>query len=212
MEKNYFDGLKTITTYYNEKLGDGIIQCNMPNLITCSVDAPCRKGCYCNKGHMLLTRKNHIKRYNAYMQNPDLFFNKIDIELQCICFKFFRWHSSGDIVDKRYFAGMVDIAKKHKKIKFLAFTKKYEIVNEYLNSGKKIPKNLKIVFSTWGKGWEVPNPYNLPCSYVEYHKEEFDSIIPANAFRCGGLCAKCVKGKVSCWTLKEGESVVFEKH
>ena len=213
MEKTSFHNkIDRLTTLKNTKLGDAIPQVNMPYVTTCRPDVPCKRYCYCNKGHLKLANIHHQKRLGAYLENPDLFFSRIDLELRCGFYPFFRWHSSGDIVDERYFVGMVDIAKKHPETRFLAFTKKYELINGYLDKGGEIPENLSVLFSCWGKGWNVPNPHNLPCSHVRFDNAELDSVIPSTAFECCGACWKCVAGGKSCWHLKNGESVVINKH
>ena len=45
----------------------------------------------------------------------------------------FRFHVGGDIIDNIYFDYMVAIARDFPETKFLAFTKKYEIVNAYID-------------------------------------------------------------------------------
>lgn len=213
MEKTSFNGqIQRLTTLNNKKLGGTIPQLNMPYLATCRPDAPCRALCYCNRGHFRHAKPNHENRLGAYLESPDLFFNRIDLELTCGFYPFFRWHSSGDIVDDLYFMGMVEIAKRHHETRFLAFTKKYELINGYLDKGGEIPDNLAVLFSCWGKGWNVPNPHNLPCSHVRFGNAEFDSVIPSTAFECCGACWKCVQSGKGCWYLKRGESVVINKH
>lgn len=212
MEKTKNQAVKNILTDNNKKLGVGFLQCNMPMVLSCRCNAPCKKECYCGKGNMRLIQSRHIARYEAYKEDPTLFFNRIDMELSLGVVPFMRWHSAGDIVDARYFLGMVDIAKKHPETKFLAFTKKYELVNSYLDKGGEIPTNLNVLFSYWGKGWEVPNPHNLPQAHIKMGDAEFDSIIPSDALHCGGLCAECVKSGDNCWQLGKGKAVVFVKH
>ena len=113
----------------------------------------------------------------------------------------------GDIIDEYYLENMIKIAKKCKGTKFLAFTKKFELVNEYLNS-HILPNNLKIVFSAWDKTFKVENPHNLPVAYVNFKKEENNPKIPELSIPCSGKCYECL----ACWTLKKGQSVVFNQH
>lgn len=42
---------------------------------------------------------------------------------------------------------MCEIARKHKDTKFLAFTKMFDVCNEYLDYGNVIPENMHILFS-----------------------------------------------------------------
>lgn len=198
--------IKNIITTTNSKLGGMIAQVNMPYALSCRPDAPCFKECYCSHGNMAYenVRKSHIEKYNFYKENPKAFFNMIDVELSYMPYRYFRWHSSGDIVDMQYLDYMCKIARKHKGTMFLCFTKKYELVNEYLNKHRK-PNNLCIVLSSW-KEWKPENPHNLPTSYVIDKNEE----LPLYSYECGGNCGKC-EG-THCWHMKKGDSVTFHKH
>ena len=197
-----------LITTTNSKLGGNIAQVNMPYCKSCRRDAPCFKECYCNKGNLRFpnVRKSHMEKYELYKNNPKGFFNRIDAELSMCPLKYFRWHASGDIVDEEYLSLMCKLARKHKETHFLCYTKKYELVNTYLDSHKK-PNNLVIVLSNWGK-WKVDNPHNLPMSFVDFGKG--DEGIPEFAYPCSGHCDKC--DGVKCWHLHKGESVVFKKH
>ena len=190
----------------NSKLGAQILSINMPAGTTCRPDAPCYKGCYAKHGHWLYNnvQKSLQENLEHYKENPKLFFDSI--AAQTALSRFVRWSSSGDIVDPEYFEGMCKVARKNKETHYLCFTKKYEIVNSYLDSGKKIPKNLTIVFSAWS-GWLPENPYHLPTTYV-YGKDFRNDLIPKDSIPCRGSCEKCQ----ACWQLKKGMSVWFVKH
>ena len=82
------------------------------------------------------------------------------------------------------------------------------IVKENRIISKKIPSNFNIVFSSWDRSWKVPNPYNLPVSYVRFKDQTLNPTIPEDAFECTGHCSTCYK----CWHLKNSESVVFHQH
>lgn len=190
----------------NSKLGGQIYSINLPAVVTCRPDAPCFKGCYARKGNWTFSNvKNSLEsNLEAYKSNPDLFFESIAAQTALV--RFCRWHSSGDIVDMKYFEGMCKVARKNKDTHYLCFTKKYEIINEFLSKGKRIPKNLSIVFSAWNN-WIPENPYELPMTYV-YGKEFNNELIPKDAIPCGGKCENCQ----ACWTLKKGQHVYFLKH
>lgn len=190
----------------NSKLGAQILSINMPAGITCRPDAPCYKGCYAKHGHWLYNnvQKSLQENLEHYKENPKLFFDSV--ATQTALSRFVRWSSSGDIVDPEYFEGMCRVARKNKETHYLCFTKKYEIVNSYLDSGKKIPKNLTIVFSAWS-GWLPENPYHLPMTYV-YGKDFRNDLIPKDSIPCRGSCERCQ----ACWQLKKNMSVYFVKH
>lgn len=202
MEKQYANVSNT-----NTKLGGQIFSINMPAGVTCRADAPCAKsGCYAKKGNWLFpnVQKSLHENLEHYKSNPKLFFESIAVQTALV--KYCRWHSSGDVVDSQYFEGMCRVARKNKDTHYLCFTKKYEIINEFLANGKKIPKNLSVVLSAWSD-WIPDNPFNLPTTYV-YGKDFKNELIPQDSIPCGGKCETCQ----ACWTLKKGQSVYFKKH
>lgn len=196
---------------HNSKLGV-IPSVNLPSIITCREGCPCAKDCYATKGRFRFKNVQDclMQNYLEYVAHPVTYFDEIEREIRggVMSYNFFRWHSSGDIVDRRYFDGMIRVAKDLTNTKFLAFTKQFEIVNSYIKEGNEIPENLKIVFSAWGNELRVDNPYHLPIAYVRFGDGSKDKHIPAAAKECSGNCTRCL----GCWEIKPGESVVFNKH
>lgn len=196
----------------NQKLGGFIPSVNLPPIITCRTDAPCAKNCYACKGHFLYTnvKQSHLDNLQAYTNNASGYFQDIIdfIKNGLVIYKFFRWHSSGDIVDADYFNGVVKVADACKSTRFLVFTKKFEIVNSFIENGGEMPENLAVVFSAWDNNFEVKNPYNLPVAYVDFSDKNKNPEIPVTAFRCGGNCEKCL----TCWSIQKGQATVFNQH
>lgn len=193
------------------KLGKSIGSFNLPAGVTCNPDAPCFKGCYATKGRFQFSAVKNCYEQNleSYRLDPKRFWNTLIVESGM--YKYFRWFSSGDIVDVSFLKGMVVVAKRNPDTKYLAFTKQFGIVNEYLEH-HRIPKNLTIVFSTWGS-WIPDNPHNLPMSWVEFKNDEAaNKYIPGNCKECSGYCGACANTKCSCWNLKKGENVRFHEH
>jgi hypothetical protein len=195
----------------NTKLSGSIPSVNLPPIATCRKNAPCSHLCYATKGNFTFSSVKESHRHNlaCYIANNEQYFNDIIEFLNgLISYRYFRFHSSGDIVDEKYLEGMIRVAKKCKTVKFLCFTKKFEIVNNYIASGEKIPNNLHIVFSAWDKDFKVDNPYNLPVTYVDFKDKTKNPDIPELAIPCIGKCYECQ----ACWSLKKGQSVVFRQH
>lgn len=192
------------------KLGADIPSVSLPPVCTCRPDAPCAKKCYARKGRWCFSHNRALLRQNIDVWNEDPVSFQRDILIASFHSRFFRWHSSGDIPDMRYLEMMVDTAKRLPDTKFLCFTKKFEMVNEYLSIHKAFPQNLRMVFSAWGS-FIPENPYNLPMAYVRFRGSN-QSNIPADALQCKNYCGDCVMSGCSCWDLKPGESVVFNEH
>lgn len=87
----------------NSKLGAQIPSVSTLPACSCRPDAPCRFGCYARKGKYGIgnVQASLRKNYDIYMQNPRSFFEQIVRFLTggLVTYKYFRWHSAGDIVD-----------------------------------------------------------------------------------------------------------------
>ena len=124
--------------------------------------------------------------------------------------KKFRWFDAGDIPDTDFLNLIFETANKYSKIKFLVYTKKYDIVNSYLND-HSIPKNLCVRFSMWDNTWTVSNPHDLPLSYVDFKDASRTPQLPSKAFKCPG------NGKITCDKCgvcfnKNVKGVIFKQH
>lgn len=183
---------------------------NLPAGLSCRPDAPCFKDCYARKGRFRFenVRQSVANNFACWKENPFLY--RTTVQWYAMQNRFFRWHSSGDVPDESYLSMMFDVAEAVPSCQFLAFTKRYEWVNSLLARRAK-PVNLSLVLSAWGK-WIPQNPFDLPVAYVKLKSGEGSDLIPADAIPCSGSCANCVSGKVCCWTLERGQSVVFNQH
>lgn len=190
----------------NAKLG-AIPSVSLPAITTCNPTAPCFKLCYAAKISRL--RKTVKTAYDRNLEvlttNPALYWSSVYTAAATV--KYFRHHVSGDIPNIEYFARMVQLANALPDTHFLAFTKQYHIVNQYINNGGAIPENLKIIFSNWGD-WKCANPYGLPVCEIILKGNE-----PAPDWKiCGGNCTECACRGGGCWELKNGETIAIYQH
>lgn len=213
----------------NSKMGS-IPSVSLPSVVTCR-ECDCHKKCYARK----LERLRPAVR-NAYKRNLDILTSDPDtywreVEASIMMSRFFRFHVSGDIPSPEYFSKMVEIAKRNSHCQILCFTKKYEVVNSYINkeyldsifgttihhqlcnlwmiAEQFIPRNLHIIFSAWDN-LPLYNPYELPVAYVRFRDGHTDA--PEGAVNCSGNCTECATTDGGCWSLQKGESVVFNEH
>lgn len=193
----------------NEKLGS-IQSVSLPSVVTCRPCA-CKKKCYARRIEL---RRRNVR--DAYQNNLDILKTEPDVywrevEAAIMLSRFFRFHVSGDIPDANYFDRMVEVAGMNKHCEILCFTKKYEVVNEYLSShgANSLPDNLHIVLSAW-VGLPMTNPFSLPEAHVRYR--DGTTTASDGAKECGGNCTECAITDDGCWTLKNGEQVVFNEH
>lgn len=211
----------------NAKLGN-IPSVSLPAGITCRTDCECNKKCYAQRLERLRPSVKQAYQHNLTLleEQPEVYWR--EVEASIMMSRFFRFHVSGDIPNKEYFENMVTIAARNQHCEILCFTKKYDIVNGYILDmyakhlggtsisveqgalpGMFIPKNLHIIFSGW-VGLMMDNPYNLPEAHVRYRNGE--TTARDDAKECGGNCTECILTEGGCWTLKQGEQVVFNEH
>lgn len=189
----------------NIKLGY-VPSISLPPIKSCRKNAPCSKDCYALKSYRLYpsVRKAWNKNLDTYNKDNSFYFECLSSWLKIKQPKFFRFHISGDIPDIEYLERVVITAAGFENIKFLIFTKRYDIVNKYLRYGQTIPGNLSIVFSAW-PGLRLNNPYKFPVAYMQDGNEKRVN----NAIECPGNCESCGM----CWGLKNiNKNVVFHKH
>ena len=203
-------------TTKNKKTGPAIMDFAFP-LCTCRDDAPCKETCYANKKaqKICVVQAAYYRNFRLVNENMQDVFEQIIFEIKHSGLGTVRYFDSGDIINYEFLIGIMDIAKKLPDVKFMAFTKKYELVNQYLDEGNKIPDNFNIIFSAWDKLWKFDNPYDLPVAYVDFKDKRLNPDIPKNGFRCptngkklGEItCSMCK----ACWN-KKIKNVIFEQH
>ena len=183
---------------------------------TCREDAPCKAtGCYCMKGRQTMSKvvaayTRNLRLYNADQED---FWEQVRFKVKHRPFPLFRFFDCGDIADYDFFLGMIDLAKEFPDIKFMSFTKKYEIVNKWIDENGDLPENLNVVFSAWHIGWKVINPHNLPVAYVDFKDKTLNPEFPEGITSCPNekdktiTCSICRK----CWD-KRIKAVKFTQH
>lgn len=183
---------------------------------TCREDAPCKAtGCYCMKGRQTMSKvvaayTRNLRLYNADQED---FWEQVRFKVKHRPLPLFRFFDCGDIADYDFFLGMIDLAKEFPDIKFMSFTKKYEIVNKWIDENGDLPENLNVVFSAWHIGWKVINPHNLPVAYVDFKDKTLNPEFPEGITSCPNekdktiTCSICRK----CWD-KRIKAVKFTQH
>ena len=198
----------------NSKTGVACFTLSFPQC-SCAENVPCRKACYCSKGHQQASTVQgaYWRNWRIWHENPEAFEKQLNALLDLSGISLFRWFDCGDCPSKEFLDMMFRVAKQHPEIKFLAYTKKYSLVNKKLDE-ENMPDNLTIRFSHWDAKWEqesFSNPHNLPDTFVVFKDERLTPVLPEKAFVCrGGTETTCSACRV-CFN-KKVQHVVFHQH
>lgn len=149
-------------------------------------------------------QNRYAENLQSYIENPLQAMTDLINQLKKSKATLVRWHASGDIPDYEYLVMMNAIAEKLPEKRFLAYTKRYTWVNDYIAKNGRLD-NLTIVFSE-DENLTMNNPHNIPTAKI-VDKTSLDSTCPAQ-FMNNITCDKCMK----CWNLKDGKSITFKKH
>ena len=188
----------------NSKLGK-IPNISLTPIVSCRPGVPCAKKCYALKAFRMYP--NTVKAWNgnleAYKENSEAYFYQIHKWLTKKEPEYFRWHVGGDIPDEQYWYSMIQMARVHPMVKFLVFTKYYELDFSY------VPDNMSVVLSMW-PGYKLPELGTsgsiLPRAWCQ---DKTEDRIPVGAIECPGHCDTCG----ACWGLaKKKLDVVFNLH
>jgi len=191
----------------NSKLGR-IWSISLPPLVTCAVDAPCRKHCYARFCYCLYpnTKKAWDNNLLSFCKSPLNFFRALKDEFgKHKKREFFRFHIGGDIVNDTYFRWLCDFCYWFPETNVMAYTKKHEYFN-FID----LPKNLSLCASFW------PNWGNAALILPRFNRVWMRPVkgtehrIPKNAFECPGKCSSCH----ACFSTSHnaGRDIVINEH
>lgn len=211
--EKYKDDPESITAYFsdhNSKVG-AIPSFSVIPLLYCPGCTKEDDGC----GHVCYALKSavaHKEELRCYAENtilalkdPDRLWKDIDALLKVS--RYFRFHVSGEILNKDYFDRLVKSVRNNPGCSVLMFSKKPDIVNSWIDENGPLPENLRLLLSSWSN-FTPENPHNLPITAVIRE----NTIVPDNWKICGGNCEFCACRGCGCWTAKPGDVIAFYEH
>ena len=195
----------------NSKTGKNVYTVSLIPVADCSHKCKvCKKECYDVINVCFQPKVQADRARNSAVHRKDInrFWEEVSYGIKYNCVQALRINVGGDVC-KEDLPLINKVAKENPKCDILFFTKSYEEVNEFLNNSEFAP-NVHCIMSAW-ENTEMENPHNLPVSHVLYADgrttaPEFGAIL------CKGNCAVCKYNDDGCWTLKNGQHVVFPAH
>lgn len=198
-------------SYDNRKTGALVPSVSLIPVADCGNCAVCARGCYDVRNVCFQKTVQRARANNSAIYKHDRGRYMKEIQDAVKYLRFFRWHVGGDIIDFQYLICMVSIAEHTPTCEFLAFTKMYDLVNNYIKNIGPLPKNLHIIFSDW-RGAEMDNPYNLPVSSPLWADGTRGEHCTDDVIMCEGDCSACAEVGGGCWGAKRGQTILFEAH
>lgn len=192
----------------NSKMGH-VVSVSLSPVSSCGKALPCFKSCYALKLARLrpCVKAAWENNWKMAMTDRDEYFRQILHAVEKKKPRLFRWHVAGDFPDADYVKRAVILAMAFRRVRWLAFTKKYELALRCSDTLDLAP-NLTIVASAWPGLDMLEETLNaFPTAWMRDPKNP-DPRIPARAKECHGDCEKCG----ACWNLVPGEAVYFPKH
>lgn len=199
---------KISISHRNNKMGE-VTSVSLLPFLTCPAGCKgtCASSCYAAKIANLRPKvlDAYARNTAILLSDPESYWRQVEGAIKMVTY--FRYHVSGDIPNAEYFEQMVAIAERNPHCQMLVFTKRFEIVNSYLDAGRSIPSNLHILFSGW-TNLKPYNPHNLPETNVwdKNNPPEVDWL------QCGGNCFECACRGAGCWSVKNGQTIAFKIH
>lgn len=204
--------LKVKLSKGNSKMGR-VMSVSLPPVKSCGAALPCFKNCYARKIGRIrpVVDRAWESNWRLAMTDRNSYFEQIRAALEKEFTPLFRWHVAGDIPDFAYLYNMFLTAELFPDTKFLAFTKKYDLIRLHVKHPAPtwLPRsNLSIILSMW-PGLDVPPAVfkRFPKAWMR-DKKDPDKRIPENAVTCDGGCEKCGL----CWGMGPRDNIVFDKH
>lgn len=194
----------------NIKTGQNCWTVSLIPIADCPNCTKCKYACYdiCNVCFQPAVQNDRAKNSALHKADPKRFWEEVDMQVKANFVTELRINVGGDLSDDD-FAYVAELGRKNPRTMILFFTKNYKGINKYLTNNE-FPENVKTLMSAW-EGMEIENPHHLPCSHVLW--EDGTTTAPQyGAVYCGGNCSECAFRGEGCWTLKNGEHVIFNAH
>ena len=217
IKKDYLNTLKNERYHIHVQEGNSKtgINCRTVSLISghdCQNCKACIHDCYDINNIMYIPAVQNDRARNSALHkfNIDWYWEDIETDIKENFITQLRVNVGGDSTYDD-FVHIEQICIRNPRCNILLFTKNYKDINRFLDERNGVkPDNMKVMWSRW-RGLESNNKWNLPEAHVLF--ENGETTAPEfGAYYCKGNCSECFFYDEGCWSLKNGESVIFKEH
>lgn len=212
----YMNNVDKIHVYFacgNEKTGL-IPSVSLLPIIDCENCMHCMNGCYDVRHDIIYKECMERRAINSaiHREDQERFWKEIKLYCQSHNLPALRFNVGGDFNEKD-FIYLASVAAETPSTDYLFFTKNYDGINAAIDKIGSFPTNVHAIMSAWN-GVQMNNVHHLPESHVidadgNTTLGNFDRVL-----YCQGNCTECKMrpNQVSCWTIHNGEKVLFPFH
>lgn len=194
----------------NRKTGTNCWTVSLIPIVDCHNCSECHKDCYDinNVCYIPQVQNDRARNSAIHLFDRELYWKQVEEEVKRSCVMQLRINVGGDL-DLEDFKYVKRLGENCRKTDILFFTKSYEDINEFLDNNT-FTSNVHPMISRW-ENVDCENRHNLPETHVLY-PDGRTTAPEFGAKYCRGNCSECHFEGDGCWTLKNGESVIFKAH
>lgn len=183
------------------RMKDGMLLTNING--TCGKHCgECFHDCYAVrfiKVHHNVCVKSYAANTIIMRHNPDKLRNALKEYCNKNIVKYFRFHTSGELESVEQFQLYCDIAKDNGDVIFYIYTKAFDILEDWLEVNRVLPKNMVVNLSQWNDNLRfVSDRLKQQCNIFAYDDGEMDlsymkhcPAVDKNGRETGITCAEC---------------------
>lgn len=205
------DTLKVQVLPGNTKTGKSVYTVSLIPIADCQNCSLCARECYDINNVCRFPAVRNLRAINSAIHKHDLkaFWRGVKAQIVKNGIPALRINVGGDLTYQD-FIEIGSMAEDLKNVKFIFFTKNIDDLNKYADE-YAFPDNVACMLSRW-PGDSVDNKHHFPEAHVLF-ADGTTTAPEYGAVFCKGNCSRCALGiDEGCFSLKKGESVIFEEH
>ena len=199
-------GIYTVNLLSGDKpltLKDGTILTNVSGTCDGCCDG-CKKDCYAIKTQLRYNNDVPTWADNTLLAKYDVvtFFGELQSFINKNVVAVIRYHALGEIPSFNYLFKAVELANNNPNIRFYLYTKRFQWIEQYINTFGDFPKNFVVNVSIWHNNYK--NLLSLPeFIYDDGTQSELESVVHCPAVDKSGnntgvtcaMCKRCINAK-----------------
>ena len=126
-------------------------------------------------------------------------------QLPVILDKVFRFHAHGELINSNHLENYINICRKNSDTVFALWTKRKNLISDYVKSGRALPDNLILIYSNPKTNKVLTR---VPVNFDKVFNASDSGRVSRGQIECTGKdCAACM----ACYVKDNGKNIIVEK-